>query len=380
MSTLYNLEAALSAEGRVDRENGVIKGVSVITGDLIALGHNLHVDSVCVGQMHDEACGMKQVPVKLNHGSGADAVVGYLENFRVEGNQLRGDLHLLKFHDKFDHLLEMAERMPTGIGLSAAFRGTPETVGDKTYARVKKLVSVDWVANPAANVNGLFEAKEVDSDNEDMDKPTELTAVLDELKKISEFNAAQADQIAKLEEFQYELLKGFEEASEEVNEEEEVTEEVVADEVSEESSDELTDEEVEAVADLLADVAGEESAEFEAKVDALVEASANEEPSDTEVEFNAKIEELEEALLAFGEILEERDAEIEALKHGAANLGDAPAKSEVATEVVEASSQFESRVQSLMGEKEMNFSDASEKVVNDEPELYREYLKGIGAL
>ena len=41
----------LPLEGRVDRQNGVIRGVSLITGGLTARGHELIVDDTTLAQM-----------------------------------------------------------------------------------------------------------------------------------------------------------------------------------------------------------------------------------------------------------------------------------------------------------------------------------------
>lgn len=136
--------------------------MSVITSGIKARGHDLEVDNTTVAQMFSCAESMGKVPVKWNHKTGADAVNGYLDNFYLDGNQLRADWHLLKAHNQYEQALELAERMPSGIGLSASFQGEGEMVGGSKKARCKDLVSVDLVANPAANPNGLF-SEAVDS-------------------------------------------------------------------------------------------------------------------------------------------------------------------------------------------------------------------------
>lgn len=50
-------------------------------------------------------------------------IAGYIKNFRALGGKLIGNLHLLKTHDKYATLLEMAQVMPKNFGLSAAFKG-----------------------------------------------------------------------------------------------------------------------------------------------------------------------------------------------------------------------------------------------------------------
>jgi hypothetical protein len=187
---LYQFETA-NADGVVDPENAVIHGVSMITGGLTAKGHDLEVDAKTLKQIFLCAKAKGQVPVKTNHGSGVDAVNGYLTNFRIDGDKVRGDWHLLKTHPQASHLLEMAERMPSSVGLSVAFHGNPETTdgkaclfdeqvkqyytvgeggkknylapGTKKHARCTELVSTDLVASPAANPEGMFSARPVDS-------------------------------------------------------------------------------------------------------------------------------------------------------------------------------------------------------------------------
>lgn len=145
--------------GRVDPLAGVIHGVSIITGGISARGHDLEVDSKTLLQLHECASKMGKVPVKWNHRSGADAVAGYLTNFSIKENKLLGNWHLLKSHPQYEQALELATIMPECIGLSAAFMGDDEKRADgKIAARCNELISVDVVANPAANPSGFFEA------------------------------------------------------------------------------------------------------------------------------------------------------------------------------------------------------------------------------
>ena len=140
----------------VDPQAGIIKGVSIITCGVTARGHDLEVDAKTLTQLKACADSMGTVPVKWNHRSGADAVCGYLDNFRIEGAKLLGDWHLLKTHPNFDQAIELAERMPNNIGLSAAFMGQDEKLKGQSFARCQELISVDLVAQPAANPDGLF--------------------------------------------------------------------------------------------------------------------------------------------------------------------------------------------------------------------------------
>lgn len=219
---LFQFEVT-ALEGAVDAGAGVIKGVSVITSGVQAKGHNLEVDEVTLAQMLNLGTKKGRVPVKWNHKSGADAVNGFFTNFRTEGHKLKADWHLLKSHSQYGHALELAERMPENVGFSASFIGLSELAdgtkvfnpdeetkthytirggaryavpaNEKVFARCTDLISVDLVASPAANPDGMFEAR-VDSPAEGMaenatgDTPEKhdtvtLAAILDEVRQFS---------------------------------------------------------------------------------------------------------------------------------------------------------------------------------------------------
>jgi hypothetical protein len=150
---------------KVDTTNAIIRGVSVMTSGLVARGHDLEVDGKTLDQVKTCAESKRQVPVKINHKSGAEAVCGFLTNFHLDGNKLKADWHLLKTHPQKDTILEVAERMPAGVGLSASFlppEKEEKTKSGKKAARCSELLSVDYVTLPAANPDGMFSAK-VDS-------------------------------------------------------------------------------------------------------------------------------------------------------------------------------------------------------------------------
>ena len=143
-------------EGRVDRDLGVIRGVSLITGGLTARGHELVVDDTTISQIFQSASSKGNVPVKLDHKSGVENVCGFVTSFRIEGNKLLGDWHLLRSHPHYETTMEKAERMPGCFGLSAAFVGKEEERDGKKFARCQELLAVDCVTQPAANPTGLF--------------------------------------------------------------------------------------------------------------------------------------------------------------------------------------------------------------------------------
>ena len=107
----------LPLEGQVNKENGVIKGVSVITAGVEARGHktkeghSLHTDMTTLKQMKAVGNKMLQVPVKWNHRTGADAVNGFLTGFKIRGQKLVADWHLLKKHERFEQAMELVETL-----------------------------------------------------------------------------------------------------------------------------------------------------------------------------------------------------------------------------------------------------------------------------
>lgn len=152
------------AESKVDRETGVISGVSVISvGE--AKGHGMFVDATTLEQVklsaeqHEDG-----VKVKTDHWSGFNGIVGVIKNFSIDGDKLRGDLHLLENHEAREKVLEMAEKMPSQFGISISFSGQAETkpiekdgiTSEVKFARCESLEACDLVDSPAANASGLF--------------------------------------------------------------------------------------------------------------------------------------------------------------------------------------------------------------------------------
>lgn len=122
-----------------------------------AKGHDLFVDKTSLERaleiMSDAKNGVK---VKMNHGSGLDAVVGFARNPRIEGNKLIADLKLLKNSPHYGLIKEMASEAPDQFGISLAFVNESETIDGKNFIRPQSIASADLVSSPAAT-NGLFE-------------------------------------------------------------------------------------------------------------------------------------------------------------------------------------------------------------------------------
>ncbi len=142
--------------GDCEMEETDFGGVSILEiGE--AKGHDLFVDKMSLEKAMEI---MKKAPngvkVKMNHGSGLDAVVGFARNARIEGDKLVADLKLLKNSPHYGLIKEMADEAPDQFGISLAFVNESETIEGKDYIRPQSIASADLVSSPAAT-NGLFE-------------------------------------------------------------------------------------------------------------------------------------------------------------------------------------------------------------------------------
>lgn len=133
------------------------EGISVATVGP-ALGHEMFVDDVTLLQAEQAGVAGSPVKVFVDHDESIDSLIGLLSNFRIEEDQLRADLELLSAHPQAEFYAEILSKAPGRVGFSMAFSGKPEEVGDRRFARVENLVSVDLVSRPAANREGVFRA------------------------------------------------------------------------------------------------------------------------------------------------------------------------------------------------------------------------------
>ena len=117
-----------------------------------AKGHDLYIDKTSIEQAFEL---MKKAPngvkVKMNHGSGLEAVVGLARNPRIDGDKLKADLHLLKSSPHYALIKEMADEAPDQFGVSLAFINESESIGGKDYIRPQSIASADLVSSPASN-------------------------------------------------------------------------------------------------------------------------------------------------------------------------------------------------------------------------------------
>jgi len=159
------LFSAIAGNQKIDAEQGIISGVSVITmGECAGKHAGTWVDETTLSQLLELAKGFKDgVKVKLSqnkeHDGSVGQIIGTLKSFRIDGTVLRADLHLLKTDENFDKIIEMSAKMPECFGLSVVVPSEYEKIDKKQFLRPTDLFSVDLVEEPAANQNGLFSAK-----------------------------------------------------------------------------------------------------------------------------------------------------------------------------------------------------------------------------
>jgi len=282
--------------------------------------------------------------------------------------------------------------MPENVGFSASFMGLSELADgtkvfnpdaetkthytlmgkkrvavpatEKIFARCQDLVSVDLVASPAANPDGMFEAGAVDSDGDDMATPVKPGAKPEEENTV-DFNAFVTEQ----REFNSNvaaLLQRFSEADEEEEEieEEEEQEEVDASELSS-----------------LADVVQH----FEARIAKMGADREHQEFEAAHVELDDKISDLEEfnaQLLNENQILAEAYKELSSKTKHSVDFSagaDGGRKASVSKVGAAPRTEFEARCVELQGEGK-SAAEAMLFAVNEDTERYTTHLEAKGAL
>lgn len=179
-----------ASAGQIDEQSGIIRGVSLIT-EGPALGHGVMVDSKTLQQVKTAAEAYEGgLKVKLDHNSGAGDIVGFIDNLRIDGPKLLGDLHLLENSPHRAYILEIASKIPDTFGLSIAFSGPSEIGADKKtiLQRCSEIYSVDIVSEPAANPTGFFSRKlkqlqAVEGETETEEPEIEITIPMNEETK-----------------------------------------------------------------------------------------------------------------------------------------------------------------------------------------------------
>ena len=175
--------AAFSNEGvDVDEAAGVIRGAAVMKIGP-AEGHGFSIDATTLKQMETLGNAGGTIRVRFQHpdvsvdGQPADdlgSVIGYVDNLRISGDTLRGDVHIEDYAshlpgkgDVKTYLLKRAMQRPGTFGLSAVIGFDTEPVtnaaGDviDLVARVMALDAIDFVGRGAATPDGLLSAQPI---------------------------------------------------------------------------------------------------------------------------------------------------------------------------------------------------------------------------
>lgn len=145
------------ASGNVDRVNGVLKSVSIITQGPVS-GHNLTADADTIRSFLSACDKVSPLKVKMDHQDSASSVIGSISSFRIQGKKLVGDLELLKSSPHYNYVLDLASKLPKSIGLSVEF--SPKTVkkNGEDVVLCKEISGCALVSSPAANPGGIFDA------------------------------------------------------------------------------------------------------------------------------------------------------------------------------------------------------------------------------
>jgi hypothetical protein len=299
-------------------------------------------------------------------------VGGYLFDFRIEGKKLKADWQLMRNHKETPATIEKAKEMPGCFGLSAAFMGKEEVKGLKKFARCTELISVDCVAQPAANPEGLFSAK-VDSLSRGM-ADTELTTeqkLLAQLTQLTALVTEQQEAISNIQEFNAQLIEFADEEDEDEDEDE--------DEESEDDEDEGEDGESEG------DEGGEELGSINQALNYLEAKAVNSLAKEKAAQEHYAFAEVEARIIALAELNESLQAENEALQlalkqgNGRAATAGVGESLKMFQAVGGDVTEFEARVTELTKEGKTK-SQAVELAQKEDSERYTEHLRAKGVI
>lgn len=209
---------------------GLIEGVSVITvGE--ALGHDLWIDAEFLNQTAKaiQAAGDRGVKSRFTHpGMSSDGLgkhLGRINNARVEGNQVIGDLHFSDSAHKTpdgdlaEYVNSLVSEDPNAAGLSIVFMRDrnaesqfmlangaeldgswldtsgfkspdPNNKDNYPHARLAELRAADLVDEPAANPDGMFDSMPI---AREADKALAFALGLSEEKPTAELFGVDVD-------------------------------------------------------------------------------------------------------------------------------------------------------------------------------------------
>lgn len=171
----------------VDPQAGVIRGVSVMTKGP-ALGHGILVDDEGLKQCLAACQARGSVRLIDRHDAEFEGIVGAITNFRIDGDQVKGDAELFQNHPMRERILEIAQKIPSEFGLSVESSGEHAASEADKKTKLFRCEDVDAVAlvpRPAANGRGLFSARPVDTPARSTNKPmSKLKSALTQFAKL----------------------------------------------------------------------------------------------------------------------------------------------------------------------------------------------------
>lgn len=182
-STLDLSEAM--AQTTINKEQGVIEGVLILTGDKVSKNKTLYGKKV----LQEAKTRYEGAKMFLDHPKNGEAVRsvrdfgGIYKNVRLdEGRFLRADLHLIQNAEVRNTVIPIAESRPAGVGLSIRDRGHGKEENGVFLVEGfagKGPFSIDLVMEASVNET-LFESNQ--GGEEDMDiKETLKTLTLEQL-------------------------------------------------------------------------------------------------------------------------------------------------------------------------------------------------------
>lgn len=190
------------SSGKFNKDTLSLQGVSLVTvGE--ALGHFAYVeddflpiefDKTSLSQIKKVLKDKEEIPAKANHTDDIRAVIGKWHSFRVKDDKLLADVSFLRSREKTaNHIVEMAESMPKSFGISLVLTpNKPDVLDGKALYRIKNVHGADFVDIPSANKDGLFKAKNINTNQEiEMTKEEISNLVKESLKE--QFEAIQED-------------------------------------------------------------------------------------------------------------------------------------------------------------------------------------------
>lgn len=193
----YGIRCQLKAE-RVDKDGGVIYGVTVAKANVNALGKYVYLDAN--GQLtRDPEGARKKLQVKTDgktldtlmgaaqdaggrvksredHDDSIGARAGFADNFRMIGDRVICDLHVFDSYANRQIVFETAAKTPDDIGLSIDMDPSFEILEDCALMRIAKLNAVDIVDAGAITPAGLFLHAEKSVDNQNNSKTSTTMA------------------------------------------------------------------------------------------------------------------------------------------------------------------------------------------------------------